>query len=164
MAKHEDEGEGHGEAPAGGGKKKLIIMGAAGLVVLLAAGGGAFVFIGGKKEEPPPVAEIENLPKQAAYYNMPELVINLNGPPGRSSFLKMTLTLELESSAEVLPVQAMMPRIVNGLQDYLRELRAEDLRGSASMYRLREEILARIQSVSAPAKVTDVLFSEVLVQ
>jgi flagellar FliL protein len=57
-----------------------------------------------------------------------------------------------------------MPRIMDNFQVYLRELRIEDLKGSAGMYRLREELLVRVNAAAAPAKVRDVLFKEMLVQ
>jgi flagellar FliL protein len=49
-------------------------------------------------------------------------------------------------------------------QTYLREMRPEELRGSAGTYRLREELLARANVALAPVRVVDVLFSELLVQ
>ncbi len=61
-------------------------------------------------------------------------------------------------------ISAVMPRIVDNFQIYLRELRIEDLRGSDGIYRLREELLARVNAAVAPVKVTDVLFKEMLVQ
>ena len=45
-----------------------------------------------------------------------------------------------------------------------RELRIEDLRGSAGMYRLREELLQRVTEAAQPVRVRDVLFQEMLVQ
>jgi flagellar protein FliL len=57
-----------------------------------------------------------------------------------------------------------MPRIIDNFQVYLRELRVEDLRGSGGIYRLREELLTRVNAATAPAKVVDVLFKEMLVQ
>jgi flagellar FliL protein len=57
-----------------------------------------------------------------------------------------------------------MPRIIDNFQVYLRELRIEDLRGSAGMYRLREELLLRVNASAAPARIVDVLFKEMLVQ
>ena len=59
---------------------------------------------------------------------------------------------------------AVMPRIIDNFQVYLRELRVEDLRGSGGIYRLREELLARVNAASAPVRVKDVLFKEMLVQ
>ena len=46
----------------------------------------------------------------------------------------------------------------------MRELRATDLEGSAGMYRLREELLRRVNVAVYPAKVDAVLFKEVVVQ
>jgi flagellar FliL protein len=143
--------------------KKLVLFVIAPLLLLLFAGGGAYFIFGGKKEE----EHVEAAPQQAkavVYYNLPEILVNLNAAGRRSSFLKMTISLELESAADIQRVQAVMPRIVDNMQAYLRELRAEDLRGSAGLFRLREELLARVNAAAQPAKVNDVLFQEVLVQ
>ena len=47
---------------------------------------------------------------------------------------------------------------------YLRELRPEELKGSAGAYRLKEEMLNRIKLAVAPAKVNAVLFKDLQVQ
>jgi flagellar FliL protein len=144
--------------------KKLILFVIAPLVLLLLVGGGAaFFLLGGKKEE----VHVEEKPvvaKALVYYNLPEILVNLNAAGRRSSFLKMTISLELENPADIPKIQAVMPRIVDNMQSYLRELRAEDLKGSAGLFRLREELLARVNAAAQPAKVNDVLFQEVLVQ
>jgi flagellar FliL protein len=57
-----------------------------------------------------------------------------------------------------------MPRIIDNFQVYLRELRLDDLRGSAGIYRLREELLMRVNTAAQPVHVKDVLFREMLVQ
>jgi flagellar FliL protein len=57
-----------------------------------------------------------------------------------------------------------MPRVTDYFQVYLRELRVEDLKGSAGMYRLREELLARVRAAVAPIRVRDVLFKQILIQ
>jgi flagellar FliL protein len=49
-------------------------------------------------------------------------------------------------------------------QTYLREMRPDELRGSAGSYRLREELLGRANVTLAPIKVTDVLFTQLLIQ
>jgi flagellar FliL protein len=46
----------------------------------------------------------------------------------------------------------------------LRELRPEDFEGSTGMFRLKEELLRRINIAVAPIEVHDVLFNEVIVQ
>ncbi len=169
MAKEEtaDAGaEGEGQEPkrrAFSGKKLVLFVIAPLAGLLLIGGGAAFFLLGGKKEEVH-VEEQQPQTKQVVYYNLPEILVNLNAAGRRSSFLKMTISLELDSAADIPRVQAVMPRIVDNMQAYLRELRAEDLRGSAGLFRLREELLARVNAAAQPAKVNDVLFQEVLVQ
>ena len=48
-------------------------------------------------------------------------------------------------------------------QTFLRELRPEDLAGSAGSYELRMELLRRTNLVIAPAKVNAVLIEEMLI-
>jgi flagellar FliL protein len=57
-----------------------------------------------------------------------------------------------------------MPRLLDMFQTYLREMRPEELRGSAGTYRLREQLIARANVAVQPAHVTDVLFTELLIQ
>ena len=169
MAKEEpaaEGGEGDAKEPrrrALSGKKLVLFVILPLVLLLVIGGGGAYFFLGKKKEEP----KVEDQPQQAkalVYYNLPEILVNLNAAGRRSSFLKMTISLELENAADIPRIQAVMPRIVDNMQAYLRELRAEDLRGSAGLFRLREELLARVNAAAQPAKVNDVLFQEVLVQ
>ena len=74
------------------------------------------------------------------------------------------MSLELEDPKDIERIESIMPRIIDNFQTHLRELRIEDLKGSAGMYRLREELLARASAAAAPVKVSDVLFKEMLVQ
>ncbi|HEX6979219.1 MAG TPA: flagellar basal body-associated FliL family protein [Alphaproteobacteria bacterium] len=145
--------------------KKLVLFVILPVVVLLAAGAGAYfagltdMLFGGHQE-----AEVAQKPKPAVFYNLPEMLVNLNTGGRRANFLKISVSLELEDSADIPRIEAVLPRIIDNFQIYLRELRIEDLRGSAGMYRLREELLARVNYAVQPAKVRDILFKEMLVQ
>ncbi len=135
-------------------------------LVLLLAGGAAYYFFFFKKaqdetkaEKPPPP------PKTYVFYNLPGFVVNLPSPTaGRTSFLKVTISLELDSQADVPKVQAVMPRIVDHVQSYLRELRPEDVKGTAGISRMRQEMLDRVVAAAPGAKVDDVLLQELLLQ
>lgn len=160
---------------AGGGKKskkKMIIIIAA-VVVLLAGGGAGAYFsgmLGGKKE---PAAEAGKDGKTGKdgkkegpgyYYDLPDLVVNLNDEDRKQRFLKLSISIEIPSKLDEPKLEAVMPRITDHFQTYLRELRVEDLRGSAGIYRLRQELLARVGTAADPVEVRDVLFREILVQ
>lgn len=97
------------------------------------------------------------------FYELPEFLVNLN-TNGRTSFLKMTVTLEVADEATLEKVQALEPRIVDSFNTYLRELRTSDLSGSAGIHRLREELLLRVNKAVHPAKINDILFKEMIVQ
>ena len=75
-----------------------------------------------------------------------------------------SFTLELAAEADIEHLEQVLPRIVDNFQVYLRELRIEDLKGSAGIYRLREELLLRVNAAAYPAEVRDVLFKEMLIQ
>jgi flagellar FliL protein len=161
------QGEGEADAPKGGGKKKLIMIVGGAVGLLLVAGAGLY-FTGmldsllGKKA--PAVAEAPP-PKPLVFFDLPDFLVNLNsGGTKKASFLKLSVSLELQNQEDTARLQAVMPRIIDNFQIYLRELRVDDLRGSGGIYRLREELLARVNAAVAPVKVTDVLFKEMLVQ
>jgi flagellar FliL protein len=160
--------EGEGEAKGGGKKKLIMIVG--GVVGLLLVAGAGIYFTGmldglmGKKKEAPAAAEAPP-PKPLVFFDLPDFLVNLNsGGAKKASFLKLSVSLELEKQEDTARLQAVMPRIVDNFQIYLRELRIDDLRGSGGIYRLREELLARVNAAVAPVKVNDVLFKEMLVQ
>ena len=96
---------------------------------------------------------------------LPEMLVNLNSTDRRRpNYLKMSVALELQTAEDEARIQAMMPKIIDEMQVYLRELRVDDLRGSAGLHRLREEMTVRVNKGIAPARVNQVLFQQMLVQ
>ena len=164
-AAHEEAPSEEAEAPKRkrlSGKKLAIF---AGVPILLL--GGAYQFgmldmlLGGEEE----AAEQEAAaPKQAVYIEMPDMLVNLRSTGKQPSYLKLAVSLELDDPLIVAEVEKVKPRIIDRFQVYLRELRAEDISGSAGVYRLKEELLARINSAIEPYEVKDVLFREMLIQ
>ncbi len=148
--------------------KKIIIMAAVGALVVLAAGGGAaFFFMHKHSEEDAKAAEQASAadPKnKPVYFSLGDLLVNLSGEGKHPNFLKVKISLELADEKDLPLMEAIKPRIIDNFQVYLRELRIEDLRGSAGMYRLREELLMRVTEAAQPVRVHDVLFQEMLVQ
>ena len=170
----EGGGEGQPEAKRFAGKKLVLFII---LPVLIVIGAIAGVFFSGilskkepKKEESAQAEEAplqKAAPKQTVFFDMPDLIVNLNtgtGATRRTNFLKISVSLELENPGDIELVTQNMPRIIDNFQIYLRELRIDDLQGSAGLYRLREELLRRVNLAARPARVKDVLFKEMLVQ
>ena len=146
--------------------KKLVLFVVAPLVFLIGGAAGAYFsgavdsFLpgggtseGGERVAGKPRAE-------PIFFDIPELLVNLNSKGRRTSFLKIRIALEIEEEQQIPELEKLMPRIVDNFQIYLRELRVDDLRGSAGMQRLREELLLRVNTAVDPIRVYDVLFKE----
>ena len=98
------------------------------------------------------------------YVDLPEMVANLNSNPHRPSYVKLVARLEVTKQDDVERVKQVMPRLQDLFQTYMREMRPEELRGSAGTYRLREELIGRANLAAAPARISDVLFIQMLIQ
>ena len=137
----------------------------AGLVLLasVAAGGAWHLRLGpfqARAPEGPPAAII----LAPVLVDMPEIITNLNVANRRPVYVKLRARIELARSRDVAAVTAAMPRLTDGFTTFLRETRPEELRGSAGIHRLREELIARSNILLRPGAVTDVLFVELVVQ
>lgn len=142
------------------GRKKILIIGA---VVLLLGGVGAayatgmFAKLGATEAH----SELSGIPGSV---DLPPIMANLNAGPRRTAFVRLKARLELSSKADEAAVGVALPKIQDLFQTYLRDMRPDELRGSAGTYRLREELIARANIAIAPARVTEILFIEMLVQ
>lgn len=99
-----------------------------------------------------------------SFLKVPDLIVNLSSDNGPPRYLRLSIQLELENEADMKAVEAVLPRVIDQFQTYLRELRVQDLRGSKGMYRLQMELLSRVNAAASPTEVKDVLFQEILIQ
>ena len=177
-----------GEEGAAPAKKKppmVLIAAAAGAVVVLGGGGATAVMLLGGHGAHAEAGHGKSKPKKAkadgekgkdgaknpisegpdgvVYYTMPDITANMQTADGRPGFIKLKLAFELPDEAAAEEIEPAAPRLNDMFQTFLRELRPEDVAGSAGSYQLRMEILRRVNLVVAPAKVNAVLIEEMLV-
>ena len=177
-----------GEAPKKKGPPVMLIAIALGVVLVLGGGGaGAYFMLAPhgppgahadakkkvkkkkdeKKESKGPVDKnapvIADGPDGVVFYTLPDIVVNMQTADGKPTYLKLKLTLELPDHDTVDVIEPNRPRLQDMFQNFLRELRPEDLAGSQGSYELRMEILRRVNLVIAPAKINAVLIEEMLI-
>ncbi|MBX3447708.1 MAG: flagellar basal body-associated FliL family protein [Parvibaculaceae bacterium] len=141
--------------------KVLVLYVGLPLLLLIGAGVGVYMSgILGGSAEPEEAAPVAAAP---VYYDMPDFLVNLAGPPPQH-YLKMRVSLQVRDKESVPLIEAAMPRIMDGFQTFLRELRPEDLEGSQGMLNLREELMRRLTLATQEPLVKDVLFKEIIVQ
>ncbi len=165
-----------GTAPAKS-KKKLILIGVAAAVVLAGGGGGAYVFLGGHG-----AAKTEDAAKSEAsghggeegkgggegkgesFVDVPPIVVNLHSTDGATRYLKLHFELVTAPGAKPEELKKRLPLVIDAIQPFLRELRPEDLAGSAAVFRIKEQILLRAADALGPDQVKDVLIEDLIQQ
>jgi len=172
MADAEDENLAIDESPEqhsenSGGKKKLLFIV---LPILLLGGGGAGVYFSGVLDSAEKTVAQSEAPKappppaKSAFFDLPDMLVNMNSAPSNPHFLKFQVSLELKSDFDITILKPLQPRIIDKFQVYMRDLRLDDLRASDGIQGLRKELLARINEVIEPVEVKDILFRNFLVQ
>jgi flagellar FliL protein len=157
-----DDGEtGAPEAAAPKSRKKLVMIAAA-AVVLLGGGGGGYMAL--KKPQAGSDAQADGK-KTVAFVDIREMTVNLAADASQAQrFLKFRVALEVKDAKSAADIQPLLPRVEDSFQVFVRELRASDLEGSAGVYRLREELVRRVNIAVYPAKVDAVLFKDIVIQ
>jgi len=153
--------------------KKIIIIAAVAVLVLVLGGGAAFFFMSGGDETEEHAADMEHggqesgladqEPSELLFLELDSMLVNLDTAGGKPKYLKLTIALEVDKQASLDDLTKKMPRIIDQFQTYLRQLRIEDLNGSAGMFRLKEELLIKVNDAVYPTRVNDILFKEMLV-
>ncbi|MEA2823758.1 MAG: flagellar protein FliL [Alphaproteobacteria bacterium] len=150
---------------------KLQLIAVGGLLVVLGGGGAAYYFLAPKPKTPDEAAlasvqtQTVNLPAATAvFFDIPDIIVNIQTPDSAPAFLKLSVSLELDKAEAKTAIEPVLPRIIDQFQTYLRELRVEDIRGSAGVMRLKEELLRRVNLAVAPTPVHDVLLKEMIIQ
>lgn len=173
----DDQGTGNdtrndGLEEEGGGfdARKIVLFVLLPVFILAGVGGGLYFtgtldgFLGGSEEQAPQDTGRVEKAGPAYFLEIPNMIVNLSADDGQPRYLRLSVQLELSRPGDVEAVQAVMPRVIDQFQTYLRELRVRDLRGSQGVYRLQMELLTRVNAAAHPVEVKDVLFQEILIQ
>lgn len=152
-----------GEISRKSSKMPLIL----GLVLALAGGGGGFYATSqglilapesGKQTDHAEEPKTVEASKSFAFIPMEPLTISM---PRSSRYSHLRFRGELEVGKDYkTDVESVMPRIVDVLNSYLRALEVSDIEQAASLTRLRAQMLRRIQIVTGPGRVNDLLIME----
>ncbi len=158
-ASNADTGTSPAPAAPRKGRKGLLF----GLVGALVMGGAGFYAVyaglldpsglagGGHEAETTVMSDVAFVPMEPILVSLP--------PGGKARHLRFTGALEVEP-AYAAEVTALMPRILDVLNTYLRAVEVRDLADPAAISRLRAQMLRRIQVVTGEGRVRDLLITE----
>ncbi|MBF0453297.1 MAG: flagellar basal body-associated FliL family protein [Magnetococcales bacterium] len=157
------------EASGGGGIMKLVIP----IVALLIGAGGGF-YLGGSMTEQS-IQEAEKLEPKAEPVNkdpnsmvgemfkLDPFVVNLNEPRG-NRYLKTTIQLEMDSEALMAELERRNAQLQDVILSLLTSKSSKELQALEGKFRLREELLSRINALLVNGIVTRVYFTEFVIQ
>ena len=160
------------------GKRKMIIMAGAAAALLLGGGGGAYAFLGGgdttEAKAGHDEAESEEASSEAGgdhdgeagekFVDVPAMVVNLRSADGGARFIKLHFMLVPGPKGDPEGLKEKLPLLLDAYQPFLRELRPEDLAGSAAVFRIKEEMLVRATDTLGAGQVKDVLIQDLIQQ
>ena len=143
------------------GKRGMIIAAAAAALLLGGVGAGFALMGGGDEDEAKAVASDAT---SAAYIEVPPMIVNLRSADGQARFLKLRFIVVAADPGKVEEIKQKLPVVLDALQPFLRELRPEDLNGSAAVFRVKEEMMSRATGVLGAGAVRDVLIQDLIQQ
>jgi flagellar FliL protein len=149
--------------------KKLVLFII--LPVLLLGGGGAAAYFLLLKKDPAAeaqaaAAEDDHASEEPQVYVSLEkpLQVNLVGTGKRMPYLNLDLWLAVKNEEDAKKLEAVMPKVIDQFQVYLRSLRIDDLQGADGVQRMRDELLMRAKAAAKPVEIEDVLIKSMLAQ
>lgn len=140
-------------------RRTLILSVGAGLLLLVAAAAGGWWMWATGSDEHAAAAPVD----AESLVDVAPMTVNLRTPDGAAHNLRVHVMLVPgEAGKEV--VEAQLPLIVDAFQPFLRELRPEDIAGSAATFRVKEELLIRSNAILGEGSVRDVLIQDLVQQ
>ena len=162
------------------GKRKMMVIAGAAAALLIGGGGGAYAFLGGG-DKAEAKAGHGDAAKNASdtdeegdgahaeeggdeFVDVPAMVVNLRSADGGARFIKLHFMLVPGPRSDPEALKEKLPLLLDAYQPFLRELRPEDLAGSAAVFRIKEEMLTRATDTLGAGQVKDVLIQDLIQQ
>ncbi|MBF0144582.1 MAG: flagellar basal body-associated FliL family protein [Magnetococcales bacterium] len=153
----------------GGGLIKIILL----VVGLLVGAGGGFFFGKGMGEKTAKEAQqlepaAENVNKDpntmvGEMFKLEPFVVNLSEPRG-NRYLKSTIELEMDSEALKSELERRKAQLRDTILQLLTSKSSQELQAMEGKFRLRDELLSRINAMLVNGTVTRVYFTEFVIQ
>ena len=152
-------------AKAGSGKK-MMVLGLVGVLLLGGGGGAAWFLMGGEKEEGKHAKEMhgeEHSEDPGPVMELDPFLLNL-ADRDELRFLKVSIKLELDRPEENTDFQKKVPAIRDALLVLLSSKESQLLRTVNGKRRIREEIMTRVNGVMNRGKISNVFFTDFIIQ
>lgn len=145
-------------------KKPIVIMSLIIVIILVVAGGGVGTYLYLKKHHgkggassPPKLSASQ---AAALQFTLPEMTTNLKS----SGLIQFTMTLQSNNKSTKVEVTKMQNQIEDKVNQVMRQFSATDLRSVSGFNTLKKTLSTDVNNMLQKGKVTNVYFSQVVVQ
>ena len=168
MADEQDvKGAEEGATPKKKSKLPLLLLSV--VLVLLLAGGGFYAYTTFLTPKAGPEQQMAGVkPEQLTdtvgeMFPLDQFVVNLADPQGKR-YLRLTITLELESPEAVERATKMVPKLRDMVIVLLTSLTFEEVMTPEGKVQIRDELLERFNQILRPDRVRNIYFTDFVVQ
>jgi flagellar protein FliL len=150
-------------------KKVLIIIIAVALLFMGMVGAGFFILwnkISQVPQDPSKAGEVaveEEENDIGPLYDLDTMIVNLSDHGGKR-YLRVTMALELDDQESVATVESRLPQIRDAVLMILPTKTYEDVSTTDGKIALRKQIMEKINSLMTKGSVTNIYFTEFVVQ
>jgi flagellar FliL protein len=152
------------KAPAPKKQKKLVLALAGAAAILIGGGGATYALTSKHKASASKTAASDGASKADTFIDVPAMTVNLRSTDGTPKMLKVHFVLVPAAGVNAEAMKKRLPLLLDAYQPFLRELRPEDLAGSAAVFRIKEEMLVRASQTLGADQVSDVLIQDLIQQ
>lgn len=92
------------------------------------------------------------------FYDLPEINVRLKNSSNKEQIAKFKISIELSKIEDISTIEAIASKLTDAIIAHTIELRPEEISDSEGMYWLKEELLYRMNLISAPIKISNLNF------
>lgn len=106
----------------------------------------------------------KNENKTLVFYDLPEISSRIRTGDGRKEIVKIKISIELSRVEDIKTIEGLLPKLSDIIINHTSELTSDEINGANGLYWLKEELLYRINLVTAPIKIENLNFKAFEVQ
>lgn len=151
-------------------KKKGLLFIIIGVLLVVIGGGGFFAYTKFLAPKPAVTEDVsmEEAKKKLAeqegeMFELEPFVVNLSDPKAKR-FLKLKVTLELESLEAKTKAEKLVPKMRDMVIMMLTSLSFEEVMTPEGKIRIRDELLERFNLILRPERVRNIFFTDFVIQ
>lgn len=92
------------------------------------------------------------------FYDLPEISTRVKTPDGSKQTAYIKISIELSQMEDIKAIDTLLPRLNDIIISHTGELTSDEISGANGLYWLKEELLHRINLVTAPIKIENLNF------